>query len=182
MTDERTLREGLLGLDTIKGDQRESYDAALAALFEHKFGRGERALYVAATVGGGTVAMGLSALVVSEPSTTPAATRALLAAIALMGLFWCLLCGRALWRGRVGVQTDQRWAAVGAMTCAVLQTVFFGWRAASEAGTGAGFAGLGLSIVFVVLAAVVLIMQGLRELELRTRERELSERLARPDG
>lgn len=180
MSEERTLRQGLLGAGSIDECDREAYDRAVAALFERKFGTGERALYVVATIGGAAMAMALSALALTEPPTTPVATRAILGGLAAVGLFWAFVCGGALRKGRVGVLTDRRWIARGALLFAVLQSLVFAWWAAGERpedAQGSALSGLVVSLVFVVVAGVVLVLQGLRESELRAREVALRERM-----
>lgn len=169
-----SLRARLLELEPMRPDERVRYEGALRELFDRRLGPWGRLRYLLPALGGLVVALGLGSLALTEPETTSASTRALLGVLALLGAAWFVLCARILRRGSVNVLRDGRALSAMALSCATLQALVFGWRAA---GDPAAVPALVLGLVFVVLASVVLLTQRIRESELRVREQVLRAQL-----
>lgn len=164
------LREELLGVEGMSGAAVDRYRAQLDELMSRKLSAGGRLRYLAPLLGGGAVALALTALAASEPASTPLATRLLLLALAAIGAAWAVLAGRVLRRGSVDLIGDRRAFATAALVFTVAQAGFFAWRA-TESSTA--LPGLVLSLAFVVLATGLFVAQRVRESELRIREQQL---------
>ena len=171
------MRADLLQLDPIDGADRARYDAALRWLFERRLSRRGQLLYLLPTIGGLVVALAMTSLAVSEPPSTPLQTRVLLLALAGIGAFWFVACGKILARGSVNLRGDRRRIVSTALVVSTLQAAFFGWRSQADS---SALPGLVLSLVFVVIAAALFVAQHVRESELRIREQLLRARLDAP--
>ncbi len=169
-------RERLLEQDPLSGPARAGYERALAELFERRLGRFERLRYVLLAAVGAIAALALGSLALTEPATTPLATRVVLGVLAAMGATWFALAARLVRRGSVHLVADRARIAGIVLFFAVLQCGFFGWLSfrhpESVLGLFVGLAGL-------VIAAVVFLVQRMRESELRTREQILRGMLGR---
>lgn len=168
------LRTRLLELEPMREPERARYESALRELFERRLSPWDRLRHLLPASGGLVVALGLGSLALTEPAGTPEATRALLGVLALLGAAWFVLCARILRRGSVNALRDGRALSATALACSTLQALVFGWRAAADP---AAVPGLILGLVFVVLAAAVLLAQRIRESELRVREQLLRAQL-----
>ncbi len=167
------MRAHLLELDAIDRADRASYDSALRDLFDRKLSRWDRLRYLLPTIGGLLMAVGLTSVALTEPSSTPVLTRVLFLVMAGSGAFWFLMCGRILRRGSVNLRHDRRVVTLAALGFATLQALFFGWRSESDS---AALPALVVSLVFVVLAATAFLAQRVHESELRMREQLLRSR------
>ena len=163
-------RERLLELDPPSGQARAAYERALQELFERRLGRFERLRYVLLATAGASMALGLGSLAITEPATTPAATRAALGVLAAMGATWFFVAWRLLRRGSVHLISDRRRIAAIVFFFAVLQSGFFAWHSWQNPDS---IHGLYVGLVGLVITAVGFIVQNVREAELRTREQIL---------
>lgn len=171
------LASDLVSLDLIQDSRRPAYEKALAQLFDAKLNAWGRLGYSLPTLGGLAMALGVGTLALTEPDTTPLATRLILGVIAIMGAFWFVICGRILLRGSVNLVGDKARLCRMALGFTTLQSLAFGWSARIEGGS---LGALTLSLVFVLLAGVACVVQEVRAAELRQRERRLRDLLGDP--
>ena len=118
---------------------------------------------------------GEGTLALTEPDSTPRATRALLLAFAVVGAWLFALCRRVLRRGSVDLARDQRRIAATALVCTPVQTLWFAWRTLEDRAQAAGLAVAG---VLFVAALALFARQRRNESAARQRERELRAHLA----
>ncbi len=175
---DRPLRDRLLDLDPLGAEQRRELQSTLAELFERRLSPRQRLGLLLPTAAGLLGAIALTALAVSEPPTTPWTTRLTLLVLALIGLFWFLACGRLLRRGSLHLVRDRNLLTSAALGFTTLQSLGFGALAARDPER---LAGLLVSLLFSLLAAVAFLHQRGRASELRLREELLRARL-RPAG
>jgi len=168
-------RERLLELDPPRGAARAQYEQALQQLFEQRLSRFERLRYVLLAAAGAIMALGLGSLALTEPATTPAATRIALGVLAAMGATWFLVAWRLVRRGSVHLVADRRRIAGIVFLFAVLQCGFFAWISWQRTDA---LTGLFVGGVMLVIAGVGYVVQHVREAELRTREQILRAALA----
>ena len=166
---------GLSGLQGIDPARRQEYDDALQRIFQAKLSAWGRLRYLLPSMCGLLMALGMSTLALTEPSSTPLGTRLLLLGIALMGAAWFVICGRILLKGSIDLVADKRLVSGVALVFTALQALAFAWFTWSDASL---LPGLILSVVFVLLAGVVFITQEIRSSELRLREHQLRALLA----
>lgn len=168
------LRTRLLDQQPLDGPGRLACEQELARLFEHRLGRAERLRYLVPACASLVVALGLASLALTEPDSTPRATRLVLLGMALVGAWWFALCWRVLRSGSVDLVGDERRIAGTALACTLVQCAWFAWRTLQDPAQGAGLA---MAVLLAVLALGVFVRQRRRESAARRRERELRARL-----
>ena len=168
-------RERLLQLDPPLGTARADYERKLGELFERRLSRFERLRYVLLSAAGAVVALGLGSLALTEPDTTPPATRAILGVLAAMGATWFFVALRLARLGSVHLIVDRGRVAAIVLAFSALQCVFFAWISRDRPEMVAGFY---VGLTALLLASAIFIAQRIRESELRSREEFLRASLA----
>jgi hypothetical protein len=161
-------------------EDRQQVDAQIRALFDRPLTRAD--LFWMLVMGGGGLigATVCGLLAATEPAGTPTFTRAVLAALACVGLFWAAFSASILRRGSINSAVHGAVSAKLGFIFSFVAAMLLGGF--SLAGVGAAPA-VGLAILplaTLVLAAVVVLGREVNQAELRLRARllELEFRLA----
>jgi hypothetical protein len=181
MTTPSEFSQRLLDLDERSTDDRAQFVDRARELFDRPLT--PRDWFWMLVMGGGGLAgatvCGL--LAATEPAGMPALTRAVLAVLACVGLFWAAFSGFIIRRGAINSAVHGAIAAKLGFLFSLAAAVLIGAMSLAGVG-GAPSAGLALlPIVPLVLSSVVLIAREVRQAELRLQQRllEIEYRLAR---
>lgn len=163
----------LLNLDASDPALRERHRKALAARLGDLPPTFGKTRYAAVGLAGLVAALVCGSLSLTEPATTPGATRALLALFALIGLGWTLFAGWGLARRRGGYAAERALAAKMAFgfTLAAITGVSLASAVSGKEAAAAPLLAVGLSLL--ILAAVLMTNARIDEAELAIRERIL---------
>jgi hypothetical protein len=163
----------LLDQETLPRDERTRLDANIHRLFDRPLTRTD-VFWMLVMGGGGLIGAAVCGLLAAtEPAGVPTLTRAVLAALSCIGLFWAAFSASILRRGAIN-------SAVHGAISAKLGFVF-SFAAAALLG-GLSLAGVGgapaaglviLPLATLVLAAVVMLGREVRQAELRLQARLL---------
>jgi hypothetical protein len=171
----------LLDQETPSHNERGDLDERVHKLFDRRLTRTD--VFWMLVMGGGGLAgatvCGL--LAVTEPAETPTLTRALLAALACIGLFWAAISASILRRGAINSAVHGAVAAKLGFVFSFAAAALLGGLSLAGIG-GAPAAGLAiLPLATLILASVVLLGREVRQVELRLQARllELEFRLTR---
>jgi hypothetical protein len=181
MTTERpNFSDRLLNVEAAAGE-RQPVDVARRDLFERKLTAKDWFWMLVMGGGGLAGATVCGLLAATEPAGVPTLTRAVLAGLACIGLFWAAFSATILRRGSINSAVHGAIAAKLGFLFALVSAFVLGGM--SLAGVG-GSPAVGLAILplaTLVLATVVVLGREVRQAELRLQARllEIEYRLAR---
>jgi hypothetical protein len=178
--DREEFQEKLLGMDKATPALKEKYELAVQAMLEQKL-TGARRL---AWIGSGILGVGFVAVfgtaAVAAPRGFPVLGRAIFVAGAFFGLVWAAFCAWLVRRGRFDLRSHAR-AAAGVVWCFVVIVTTCSLLVSGKLPDKiAGVRMIAASLVFLVIAAVFMVMARIQTAELNTREKllEVEYRLA----
>ena len=169
---DRHLR-GFLDFDTQDPAIRDRHQALLEAKLGSAWPLGKKANYAALAVVGLLGFLAAGSLSLTEPPSTPAATRGLLALLSFIGLGWAVFATWALARFRGGFAGERLEASRMALGCCLV--ALLGLASASAALKKEASAGplLATGLAFLVVAAVGATNARIEESDLAIREQIL---------